>query len=203
MERAEMGRDQVGAVLLVPEARLGGDGVLLGVVEPCVQKVPASVQLEVRDKGIPVADFSFLPAGPCHNRATMCRPLLDHGDDETMEALKSHGPDPERQAFAGELRTLLESAIEALPGHYRAVFVMREVEGMSTAETAACLEITEETAKTRLHRARTLLRDDLYQRAGVASAAAFPFEAPRCDRVVAGVFERIEALTPPGLPRPN
>lgn len=128
---------------------------------------------------------------------------IDHGDDDTMEALKSQGPDPERQAFVGELRTLLESAIEALPGHYRSVFVMREVEGMNTAETAACLEITEETAKTRLHRARTLLRDDLYQRAGVVSGAAFPFEAPRCDRMVAGVFERIEALTPPELPRPN
>ena len=119
---------------------------------------------------------------------------------ETMGALKSPGPDPERQAFAGELRALIESAIEALPEHYRAVFVMREVEGMSTAETAECLEITEETAKTRLHRARMLLREDLYQRAGVMSAAAFSFQAPRCDGVVAAVFERIESITWPSLP---
>lgn len=82
-------------------------------------------------------------------------------DDDTMDSLKSREPDPERQAFIGELHALLECAIEALPDHYRAVFVMREVEGMSTAETAECLEITEETAKTRLHRARTLLREDL------------------------------------------
>ena len=68
---------------------------------------------------------------------------------------------------------------------------MREVEGMGTAETAECLEITEETAKTRLHRARMLLREDLHQPAGVASAAAFPFQAPRCDRVVLAVLERI------------
>ena len=130
-----------------------------------------------------------------------------HEDGDTMGALKSPGPDPERQAFAGELHTLLESAIEALPEHYRAVFVMREVEGMSTAESAECLDITEETAKTRLHRARMLLRDDLYQRAGIESGAAFPFQAPRCDRVVAAVLDRIEANSPVGpeqnLPGPH
>lgn len=85
----------------------------------------------------------------------------------------------------------------------RAVFVMREVEGMSTAESAECLDITEETAKTRLHRARKLLRDTLYERAGIESGAAFSFEAPRCDRVVAAVFEQIEAVDQPSLPRPN
>ena len=116
-------------------------------------------------------------------------------DGETMGALTAPGPDPERQAFAGELRALMEAAIEALPEHYRVVFVMREVEGLSTAEAAACLDITEETTKTRLHRARTLLRADLYQRAGAESGTAFSFEAPRCDRVVAAVLDRVEAIT--------
>jgi RNA polymerase sigma-70 factor (ECF subfamily) len=111
-----------------------------------------------------------------------------------MDAVTAPGPDPERQAFTGELRTLIESAIEALPEHYRAVFVMRDVEGMSTAESADCLDITEETAKTRLHRARLLLRENLYQRAGIESAAAFSFQAPRCDRVVLAVLEHIEAI---------
>ena len=120
---------------------------------------------------------------------------VDDWDGDAMDSLKSPGPDPERQAFAGELRALIESAIEALPEHYRAVFVMRAVEGMSTAESAACLDITEETTKTRLHRARTLLRDNLYQRAGVESAAAFSFQAPRCDRLVAAVLDRIEAAS--------
>jgi RNA polymerase sigma-70 factor, ECF subfamily len=81
------------------------------------------------------------------------------------------------------------------------VFVMRAVEGMSTAESADCLDITEETAKTRLHRARMLLRDALYQRAGIESAAAFSFEAPRCDRVVDSVFAQIEALDQSSPPR--
>jgi RNA polymerase sigma-70 factor (ECF subfamily) len=119
---------------------------------------------------------------------------VDDWDGDTMSALKSPGADPERQAFAGELRALIESAIDALPEHYRAVFVMREIEGMSTAESAECLEITEETAKTRLHRARMLLRENLYERAGIQSAGAFSFEAPRCDRVVAAVLEVITRL---------
>ena len=68
---------------------------------------------------------------------------------------------------------MIESAIEALPEHYRAVFVMRDVEGMSTAESAECLDITEETAKTRLHRARRLLRDTLYERAGIEMRQPF------------------------------
>ena len=126
---------------------------------------------------------------------------VDDWDGDTMDALRSPGPDPERQAFAGELRALIESAIEALPEHYRAVFVMRAVQGMSTAESAECLDITEETAKTRLHRARLLLRETLYERAGIETAAAFSFEAPRCDRVVAAVFEQIEATTARKEPR--
>src|SRR6478736_1228078 len=128
---------------------------------------------------------------------------VDDWDGDSMGALKSPGPDPERQAFAGELRALIESAIEALPEHYRAVFVMREVEGMSTAESADCLDITEETAKTRLHRARMLLRETLYERAGIESGAAFPFQAPRCDRVVAAVFEQIEAIERSNAPKPD
>ena len=126
---------------------------------------------------------------------------VDDWDGDIMDALRSPGPDPERQAFAGELRALIESAIEALPEHYRAVFVMRAVQGMSTAESAECLDITEETAKTRLHRARLLLRETLYERAGIETAAAFSFEAPRCDRVVAAVFEQIEATTARKEPR--
>jgi RNA polymerase sigma-70 factor (ECF subfamily) len=117
----------------------------------------------------------------------------DDWNGDAMSGLKSPGPDPERQAFAGELRALIESAIEALPEQYRVVFVMREVEGMSTTESAECLDITEETTKTRLHRARKLLRDTLYERAGIENAAAFSFEAPRCDRMVVGVLEQISA----------
>jgi len=105
--------------------------------------------------------------------------------------MTSQQPDPERQAFARELSTLIESAVDALPDGAREVFVLREVEGLSTAETAECLGVSEDVIKTRLSRARAALRRDLFERAGLAASNAFRFERPRCDRVVAAVMERI------------
>ena len=100
-------------------------------------------------------------------------------------------PDPERQAFARELGVLIESAIDRLPDGAREVFVLRQVEGMSTEEVAATLDVSEAVIKTRLSRARATLRHDLYKHAGIAEANAFRFLRPRCDRVVAGVLARI------------
>src|SRR5688500_7312402 len=100
-------------------------------------------------------------------------------------------PDPERQAFARELGVLIESAIDRLPDGAREVFVLRQVEGMSTEEVAATLDVSEAVIKTRLSRARATLRRDLYKHAGIAEANAFRFLRPRCDRVVAAVLERI------------
>jgi RNA polymerase sigma-70 factor (ECF subfamily) len=79
---------------------------------------------------------------------------------------------------------------------YRTVFVLREIEELSTADTAACLDLTEEAVKVRLHRARGRLRDALYERVGGSVGEAFTFLGPRCDRIVAGVFARIAALPP-------
>src|SRR6185295_14843246 len=100
-------------------------------------------------------------------------------------------PNPEQAAWSGELRAALERAVGAMPSRYRAVFLMREVEGLSTAETAASLDLSLEAVKVRLHRARTRLRDDLERRLGFAAHEAFSFAAERCDRVVAGVLARI------------
>jgi RNA polymerase sigma-70 factor (ECF subfamily) len=100
-------------------------------------------------------------------------------------------PDPERQAFACELGVLIESAIDRLPDRAREVFVLRQVEGMSTEEVAATLDVSEAVIKTRLSRARVTVRRDLYRHAGIAEANAFRFLRPRCDRVVAGVLARI------------
>jgi RNA polymerase sigma-70 factor (ECF subfamily) len=130
-------------------------------------------------------------------RARERREPLPERDEDTMSALRSPRPDPEQQALHGEARGLLESAIESLPARYRSVFVLREVEALSTAETAACLEITAEAVKTRLHRARGLLREELFERAGVAAPTAFSFHLSRCDRVVAAVLERLAIAGPP------
>jgi RNA polymerase sigma-70 factor (ECF subfamily) len=117
-----------------------------------------------------------------------------HADEVAM--LRSTDPDPERQLFDRELRAALEKAVDALPEHYRSVFVLREVEGLSTAETGECLGVGEEAIKTRLHRARGLLRRELYAALGAAATQAFPFHHPRCDRVVAAVFRRIMPRQP-------
>ncbi len=101
--------------------------------------------------------------------------------------------DPETQAYDEELKVVMEQAINGLPATYRSVFVLRAVEGLSVAETAACLDLTLETVKTRFHRGRSLLRKELEHRAGVTTAQAFPFHLSRCDRIVAAVFQRIDA----------
>lgn len=116
---------------------------------------------------------------------------------DPMSRLESATPDPEQQAAHGELRQLLERAIEALPESYRSVVVLRDVEGLSTAETADCLGLREDAVKTRLHRARALLRDALYASAGVTAPSAFSFHRTRCDRVVAAVFARLALAAAP------
>lgn len=110
---------------------------------------------------------------------------------ESMSILKSPGPSPEDGTAASQARELLETAIERLPETYRTIVVMREVEEMSVADTAATLGVTEAVVKTRLHRAHAMLRKELYARAKGRATDLYQFHAVRCDRVVKNVFERI------------
>jgi RNA polymerase sigma-70 factor (ECF subfamily) len=100
-------------------------------------------------------------------------------------------PDPEHLAIAGELGRFLESAIDRLPDGTREVFVLRQLEGMRTDEVAQALSVSEGVVKTRLSRARGVLRRDLFEHAGVAAAHTFRFLRPRCDRIVNAVLGRI------------
>jgi len=127
----------------------------------------------------------------------------DAGEDDLMstEQPPAGGPlstswntrrgGPEGEAALRELTGVIERAVDSLPDTYRSVFMLREVEEMSTAETAACLEVSEELVKVRLHRARAELRRRLDRQLGEASREAFEFAGVRCDRVVAGVLARI------------
>jgi RNA polymerase sigma-70 factor (ECF subfamily) len=119
---------------------------------------------------------------------------LDENNEARMDAFSSDSHTPEQQVSRAELLNLLEEAIAGLPVRYRSVLMMRDLEEMSTAETAECLGIREENVKVRLHRARALVRKSLYQRAGATSSVAFQFHATRCDRVVRNVFARLQAL---------
>jgi RNA polymerase sigma-70 factor (ECF subfamily) len=114
--------------------------------------------------------------------------------EDAMESMHTTGADPERRAGERELARMVEEAVDELPDLYRSVFVLREIEGLSTADAAACLEVSEEVVKVRLHRARLALRDAMFARAGEAAGAAFPFMGTRCDRMVAAV---LGAIMPP------
>jgi RNA polymerase sigma-70 factor (ECF subfamily) len=100
-------------------------------------------------------------------------------------------PDPERIVAQREIQRLLERAIDQLPQKFRMVLVTRTIEGMSVEETAALLGIRPETVKTRLHRARALLRARLQENIGPLLADSFPFEGERCRRITASVLERL------------
>jgi len=114
-----------------------------------------------------------------------------NGDSMTFA---SSTPNPEQQVASAETKGLLERAILALPESYRTVLMLRDVEELSTAETAECLDLSEENVKVRLHRARALLRRELYARVGESRDAAFSFMAARCDRIVERVFARITEM---------
>jgi len=98
---------------------------------------------------------------------------------------------PERAAAGREFGHMVEQAIDGLPEIYRAVLIMREVEGMSTNEAAAVLDVEPEVIKTRLHRARASLRGAIENRVGDQMKNAFTFGNERCDRVVAAVLARL------------
>jgi RNA polymerase sigma-70 factor, ECF subfamily len=113
---------------------------------------------------------------------------LGSSDDEQVDRAVSAAPDPERQTYAGELGTLLEAALGALPHGYRSVFLLREIDGLNTAKTARQLRLREGTVKTRLHRARDLLQRKLHD---VTPSEAFRFDGKRCDAIVAAVMGRL------------
>ncbi len=102
--------------------------------------------------------------------------------------------DPERTMAQREILRLVERATEALPEIFRTVFVTRVIEGMSVQETAELLDIEPETVKTRLHRARHLLRDQLESEIGPVLLDAFPFAGRRCARVTDAVLRRLGLL---------
>lgn len=95
---------------------------------------------------------------------------------------------PEERAASQQLRDVLEAAIDSLPDSYRAVLVMRDVQELSTRETADALDVSEESVRVRLHRARRALRVVLEERSGVALADVFAFAGRRCDRISAAVM---------------
>lgn len=101
------------------------------------------------------------------------------------------GDDPERTMAQRQILALVERATDSLPDVYRTVFVARVIEGLSIEETAELLDIRPETVKTRLHRARTLVRKALDDEIGPVLLDAFPFAGRRCERLTEAVMRRL------------
>lgn len=111
--------------------------------------------------------------------------------DDTSMSSADDAPGPERLAAGSELGALLTDAVNRLPPAARAAFVLRDVEGLSTEETAELLELSPGAVKVRLHRARAKLRDELDRRLGDAARELYRIAGERCDRLVEGVHERL------------
>ena len=101
--------------------------------------------------------------------------------------------DPEKSMAQREIQHVVEHAIDDLPEAFRIVFITRVIEGMNVEETAEILGLKPETVKTRLHRARTLLRDNVEKKIGPIVMEAFPFAGKRCERLTEAVLKRLGA----------
>lgn len=138
-----------------------------------------------------------------HGRLRQRRPTVDIDQIEISQTdggqivqfpSKFGNEDPAAGAARAQIRRLVEHAIDELPELFRIVFVMREIEQCTVEETAATLELRAETVKTRLHRARRLLRTALQDTLAATLTDAFPFLGPRCNRMTEHVLARLDPM---------
>jgi RNA polymerase sigma-70 factor, ECF subfamily len=102
--------------------------------------------------------------------------------------------DPEKSMAQREIQQVVERAIDELPDAFRVVFITRVIEGMNVEETSEILGLKPETVKTRLHRARNLLRDNVEKKIGPVVMQVFPFAGRRCERLTDAVLKRLALI---------
>jgi RNA polymerase sigma-70 factor (ECF subfamily) len=105
--------------------------------------------------------------------------------------LSAAAEDPEKAMAQRQIQRVVEHAIDELPDTFRIVFITRVIEGMNVEETAEILGLKPETVKTRLHRARTMLRESVESKIGPVVMEAFPFAGRRCERLTEAVLKRL------------
>jgi len=126
----------------------------------------------------PAVELSSLPAG------TLEAQIIQFPHSAQSE-------DPEKSMAQREIQHVVEHAIDELPAAFRIVFITRVIEGMNVEETAEILGLKPETVKTRLHRARAMLRDNVEKKIGPVVMDAFPFAGKRCERLTDAVLKRL------------
>jgi RNA polymerase sigma-70 factor (ECF subfamily) len=110
---------------------------------------------------------------------------------EIIQFPLSAAADPEKSMAQREIQAVVEHAIDELPETFRLVFITRVIEGMNVEETAEILSLKPETVKSRLHRARNMLRDIVEKKIGPVVMEAFPFAGKRCERLTDAVLKRL------------
>jgi RNA polymerase sigma-70 factor (ECF subfamily) len=120
--------------------------------------------------------------------------LGQDGTGESMFSIVQIPKNPETELGRQEVRSLLERAVDTLPDPFRSVFILRDIEGMSTEQVAACLELKEATVKTRLHRAHRLLRATLESSLTQTFASLYPFDGARCNNMADRVIVRLRQI---------
>jgi RNA polymerase sigma-70 factor (ECF subfamily) len=128
----------------------------------------------------PAVEWSSLPPGTLEAQII---PFPHSGASE----------DPEKSMAQREIQHVVEHAIDELPDAFRIVFITRVIEGMNVEETSEILGLKPETVKTRLHRARAMLRDNVEKKIGPVVMEAFPFAGVRCERLTGTVLKRLRA----------
>jgi RNA polymerase sigma-70 factor (ECF subfamily) len=126
----------------------------------------------------PGVELSSLPPG------TLEAQIIQFPNSATSE-------DPEKTMAQREIQRVVEHAIDELPDNFRIVFITRVIEGMNVEETAEILGLKPETVKTRLHRARSMLRENVEKKIGPVVMEAFPFAGKRCERLTVAVLKRL------------
>jgi len=126
----------------------------------------------------PGVEWSSLPEG------TLEAQIIQFPHSGTSE-------DPEKSMAQRQIQYVVEHAIDELPDPFRMVFITRVIEGMNVEETAEILGLKPETVKTRLHRARTMVRDNVEKKIGPVVMEAFPFAGKRCERLTQAVLNRL------------
>ncbi|AFL80117.1 RNA polymerase sigma factor, sigma-70 family [Aequorivita sublithincola DSM 14238] len=124
------------------------------------------------------------------------RLVTNYGKTESLENVfqlpDTNTMNPEKQTIKTETRAMVEQAVDRLPEKYRVVFVLQQVEGLTNPEIAECLKLTDSNVKVRLHRAKNLLKEELFKT--THDASIFEFGNHKCDAMVEGVMERIQNL---------
>jgi RNA polymerase sigma-70 factor (ECF subfamily) len=128
----------------------------------------------------PSVEFSTLPPGAL--------------EAQIIQFPLAASEDPEKTMAQREIQHVVEHAIEDLPEAFRIVFITRVIEGMNVEETAELLDLKPETVKTRLHRARTMLRENVEKKIGPVVMEAFPFAGKRCERLTDAVLKRLGVI---------